>query len=231
MSEKQRGFTLIEMSIVLVLIGLIIGGVLKGQKMLQSTRLKMTVSQWDGVKFGMTSFKDKYGQLPGDLNDARNMIDTGLVDGDGDGIIGYRSLSGSRDYAYVWDHLTAAEMLGGINVQTGDVPRLPARVDGAEFFLAFDDSGSGHDGGQNNNKHYLNLVRRTSSDPTQWNISLHSQTGDCLTGEEAWEIDRKYDDNESTTGAIRFYFDSSATAEEESPRGTATKAAMMFEVD
>ncbi|MBF0394722.1 MAG: type II secretion system protein, partial [Alphaproteobacteria bacterium] len=43
--EKQAGFTLIELSIVLVLIGLIIGGVLKGQELIRSTRLKMTISQ------------------------------------------------------------------------------------------------------------------------------------------------------------------------------------------
>ncbi|HVS27365.1 MAG TPA: prepilin-type N-terminal cleavage/methylation domain-containing protein, partial [Burkholderiales bacterium] len=48
--RKQSGFTLIEIAIVLVIIGLLLGGVLKGQELITSARVRNLISQQDGIK-------------------------------------------------------------------------------------------------------------------------------------------------------------------------------------
>ena len=58
--EKQTGFTLIEIAIVLVIIGLLLGGVLKGQELITSARVRNIVSQQDGVKAAYFGFLDRY---------------------------------------------------------------------------------------------------------------------------------------------------------------------------
>ena len=66
--KNQKGFTLIEIAIVLVIIGLLIGGVLKGQSMIQNAKVKRLVNDVDGLRAAVLTFQDRYGMLPGDEN-------------------------------------------------------------------------------------------------------------------------------------------------------------------
>ena len=66
MQEKQQGFTLIEIAIVLVIIGLLLGGVLKGQELINAARVRNIASQLDGVKIAYLGFQDRFRALPGD---------------------------------------------------------------------------------------------------------------------------------------------------------------------
>ncbi len=70
--QKQKGFTLVEIAIVLVIVGLLIGGVLKGQEMITNAKLKRVESDNAGIAAAMFSYQDRYLQLPGDDNDAEN---------------------------------------------------------------------------------------------------------------------------------------------------------------
>ena len=64
--RKQTGFTLIEIAIVLVIIGLLLGGVLKGQELITAARVRNLAAQIDGVKIAYLGFQDRYRSLPGD---------------------------------------------------------------------------------------------------------------------------------------------------------------------
>src|SRR5688572_32489294 len=94
MKKTQSGFTLIEIAIVLVIIGLLLGGVLKGQELITGARVRNLVAQQDGVKAAYFGFLDRYRALPGDYKEATknitNVKDTSPCnkgDGNGNGTI------------------------------------------------------------------------------------------------------------------------------------------------
>ena len=97
--KKQTGFTLVEIAIVLVIVGLLIVGVLKGQEMITNAKLKRIESDNAGIAAAMFSYQDRYLQLPGDDSDASGRFSVydaaatppGIgtkADGNGDGAIG-----------------------------------------------------------------------------------------------------------------------------------------------
>src|SRR5215203_6591843 len=93
MRKQQQGFTLIEIAIVLVIIGLLLGGVLKGQELITGARVRNIIQQQDGVKAAYFGFLDRYRALPGDYANATATI-AGVStakcnsgNGDGDGTI------------------------------------------------------------------------------------------------------------------------------------------------
>lgn len=65
--EKQSGFTLIELSIVLVIIGLIVGGILTGQDLIRAAEVRATLAQVEKYNTAVRTFQNKYGYLPGDI--------------------------------------------------------------------------------------------------------------------------------------------------------------------
>jgi prepilin-type N-terminal cleavage/methylation domain-containing protein len=79
--KKQQGFTLIEIAIVLVIIGLLLGGVLKGQELINSARVRNIASQLDGVKIAYLAFQDRYRVLPGDMPTQTALTSLPLVNG------------------------------------------------------------------------------------------------------------------------------------------------------
>ena len=76
-NNTQKGFTLIEIAIVLVIIGLLLGGVVKGQEMISSSRARSVISQQDGIKAAFFGFQDRYRALPGDYGAADSNINCG----------------------------------------------------------------------------------------------------------------------------------------------------------
>ena len=105
----QAGFSLVELAIVLLIIGLIIGGILKGQELLESARLKSILTQVNDYRVQTSIFLEKYGQLPGDFNKADAYLKTGLKDGDGNGIIKGDGLN--DETLNFWSHLAAAQLI------------------------------------------------------------------------------------------------------------------------
>ncbi len=114
--RKQTGFTLIEIAIVLVIIGLLLGGVLKGQELITSARVRNLASTQDGIKAAFFGFQDRFRALPGDYTAATTNIANvvavaacGAPTGNGNG-------SGQIEAAeaiLAWEHLSKAGFING----------------------------------------------------------------------------------------------------------------------
>ncbi|HKU71092.1 MAG TPA: prepilin-type N-terminal cleavage/methylation domain-containing protein, partial [Burkholderiales bacterium] len=87
MRKSQSGFTLIEIAIVLVIIGLLLGGVLKGQELITSARVRNMISTQDGIKAAYFGFLDRFRALPGDYTLATTNIVGATANGNGNGRI------------------------------------------------------------------------------------------------------------------------------------------------
>ena len=90
--KHQRGFTLVEIAIVLVIIGLLLGGVLKGQELIYNQKVKSTYDAYRQTTAAMYGYQDRYRAIPGDDANVltRGFVATGgvaIVAGTGDGII------------------------------------------------------------------------------------------------------------------------------------------------
>ena len=112
MKTQQSGFTLIEIAIVLVIIGLLLGGVLKGQELITSARVRNMISQQDGIKAAYFGFLDRYRALPGDYAAASSNIKGVTINGDGDGQIETNNGT-NAEYILAWDHLSKAGFING----------------------------------------------------------------------------------------------------------------------
>src|SRR3954449_767608 len=86
MRQGQRGFTLVEIAIVLVIIGLLLGGILKGQEMITQARIKNVVNDFNGVTAAYFAYQDRSKAIPGDDAGA-NTLWTTPTSGNGDGIM------------------------------------------------------------------------------------------------------------------------------------------------
>lgn len=102
--KNNRGVTLVEIAIVLVIIGLLLGGILKGQELINNAKVRAIADRQNSLKVAWFAFLDRFQALPGDFSRARQYI-PGAANGAGDGTIGY------EDSVLVFQHLTAAGYL------------------------------------------------------------------------------------------------------------------------
>ncbi|MDW8095054.1 MAG: prepilin-type N-terminal cleavage/methylation domain-containing protein [Caldimicrobium sp.] len=113
MKGKVRGFTLVELAIVLVIIGIILGAVLKGQELIFNAKVKRLQSQAKELMAAVYTYYDKYGYFPGDDPSAPTRW-TGAPNGGGDGFItaGYCDAP-AEESCYVFRHLRYANIITG----------------------------------------------------------------------------------------------------------------------
>ena len=106
--KRQQGFTLVEIAIVLVIIGLILGGILKGQELIDSARVRSISNDIAGVRTGWYAFQDRYNALPGDFNRAAAQIGGSSTNGNGNGRVDVDTEVGG-----VWEHMAEAGFISG----------------------------------------------------------------------------------------------------------------------
>src|ERR1700733_9655878 len=115
MNRTQSGFTLVEIAIVLVIIGLLLGGILKGQEMINQAKIKNVVSDFNGIASALYGYQDRYRQLPGDdLNAATRWNIPVCTSGtQGNGVIeGVYNLTGLETNCF-WQDLRNAGFVAG----------------------------------------------------------------------------------------------------------------------
>jgi prepilin-type N-terminal cleavage/methylation domain-containing protein len=148
MKTTQKGFTLVEIAIVLVIIGLLLGGILKGQEMITQAKIKNVIADFSGVSAAYHGYQDRYRAIPGDDPGATRWA-TGL-EGNGNGIVGGtynntcptgtgKPAAGTAESCLFWNDLRLAGFVAGsgtqqpynavtglLGVQTGNGAATPA---------------------------------------------------------------------------------------------------------
>ncbi|MCK4834636.1 MAG: prepilin-type N-terminal cleavage/methylation domain-containing protein [Gammaproteobacteria bacterium] len=191
---NQKGFTLIEIAIVLVIIGLLLGGVLKGQELINTARVRALNNTVDGITAAWFSFQDRYRAFPGDYTQASVNLPGLPTNGDGNGLVGNVTVGPATpeaERAMVWMHLQSAGYItGGYDVAAavvaqGDEYACPVTV--------CPDNGFG--AGMNLN---YGALRQAAGGNAHELI-----TGRGIPVEVLAELDRKVDDGEAGSGAMQ----------------------------
>jgi prepilin-type N-terminal cleavage/methylation domain-containing protein len=182
--RKQNGFTLIEIAIVLVIIGLLLGGVLKGQELITSARVRNLVSTQDGMKAAYFGFLDRYRALPGDYSQSvANIPNCALCQvGNNDGQI---LLNGAvLESIAAWEHMSKAGFITGsfVYAATAAPANTPTNPYGTLMQLIFD------------------AVYQDTAATARHNL----KSGNNIPSDILAEVDRKMDDGLATGGAVRF---------------------------
>ncbi len=86
LNKKLKAFSLIEISIVLIVIGLITTAVFKGQDLIESARLQATVQEMNQLKLSVIQYRDQFGQWPGNDSKAQQRFGGGCLNGSGRGV-------------------------------------------------------------------------------------------------------------------------------------------------
>ncbi len=185
----QGGFTLIEIAIVLVIIGLLLGGVLKGQELINTARVRALNNTVDGITAAWFSFQDRYRAFPGDYADAQSQINLpgAPQGGDANGQVDTTAETGR-----IWVHLQAAGYITGN--YTDDTVTI-ALDEYASLVAESPDNGFGTG---------VNLVFNSLIKGGVVGRNAHELiTGRGIPVEVLAELDRKVDDGLPRSGAMQ----------------------------
>ena len=132
---KTRGFTLVELAIVLVIIGIILGAVLKGQELIFNAKVKRLQSQVKELIAAFYTYYDKYGYYPGDDPTASSRW-AGVGRGDGDGYIGGGYCdAATEESCLLWLHLRLANIISGNSNDTDPATMVPRHAWGGAIHI------------------------------------------------------------------------------------------------
>jgi prepilin-type N-terminal cleavage/methylation domain-containing protein len=216
-SHTHTGFSLVELSIVLVILGLLTGGILTGQNLIRAAELRSIVTEFQHYQTAVQTFRSTYFALPGDMPNAtdfwgaahdtpatcKTTVGTGTqtCNGDGDGTLS--SITGSFENARAWQHLANAGLISGSYTGVRSTPIIA----GSETAASKLTNGAWWWG-----YNYTGLYGKTDILTLELaRITVNSWPNQgVISAEEAWGIDTKMDDGRASTG--RFMATSSWTS-------------------
>lgn len=228
---QQRGaFSLVELSIVLVILGLLTGGILAGQSLIRASELRKITTLHERYKSAVFSFRDKYFEYPGDFSKATQfwsketvsgcvnassapVVATGTCDGNGDGII-QRTSPATSEHFYVWEHLAKAGLVEGGYEYINTTPLSEAQSIGVFLPALGVENASAHIGYYGPGQITVN-VHGSTGHYLQFGGAATSTSGlmqGIMDPSEAWNIDTKIDDGQPGTGIFAARYNGSDAA-------------------
>ncbi len=202
--HQQSGFTLVEIAIVLVIIGLLLGGILKGQELINSAKVKNLATDFKTVPLYIYGYQDRFKALPGDDTKAiANLTSTtnpnaAVANGNGDGVISglWNSINAADESVQFWLAVRAANFAPGstdFSSAAAVTASLPTNVDGGRMGITSNTT--------------------TGATPTAPVAGLTGSYAFCsagLLGKYAKQLDVTLDDGNTATGSIRVIPNNSA---------------------
>lgn len=218
---NSKGFTLVELAIVMIIIGLLIGGILKGTEMIENAKVSSTITQVRSYQAANLTFQDTYSATPGDMRNAETRVPgcaqgtTLCFNGGGDSMVGAVVLAGLgmendiqagsaalpyRETTQFWKHLVLADLITGVTTDADQTNPAwgethPAAKIGGGFEVMY--SGSAGDYG-------TGLVLRLQNPIAlgQGQSMSLGQGANPISPLRAAQIDRKIDDGNPDTGSV-----------------------------
>lgn len=208
--RSQAGFTLVELAIVMIIIGLLIGGILKGQELIQNAQVTATASQVKAIEAALNTFTDSYNAMPGDMLAPNTRLPNCTAvacttPGDGNGRIGETPAAGAAagtEATRFWTQMASVDLLGGIDPSSTAIAwggSLPGADIGGGFTIGYAAAAAGlaGSGGTFSSGHYLSMRQTPATGVAASNANANLQPT------QAARIDRKLDDGASNAGSVR----------------------------
>ncbi len=212
MRSKQSGFTLIEIAIVLVIIGLLLGGVLKGQELINSAKVKNLAQDFRGISAAIYAYQDRFRATPGDdraadthVNGGTNATTPNAANVGNARINGAFNSTTVTDEAFlIWQHLRLAGLVTGTPA-VASADYIPRNAEGGVIGVTGDP------------------VLTAPAQPYAGNFFICSRG---IQGRYARQLDTTMDDGNTSTGTVRAIADNVATQADATAVGPADDATL-----
>lgn len=218
--RHRAGFSLVELSIVLVILGLLTGGILGGQALIHASELRSISNDYSKYVTAMNTFRDKYQALPGDFTTAQDVwgvadavagtcittpsTDSKTCNGDGDGQIDLSA--GSNEYFRFWQHLANAGLIeGSYNGVAGALGNNDSSSSNAPSSRLANGLWQARYVGDINSAHTA-YFEGSYNNIFQFGLDTTASSGDNDAGitnaEDMWNVDTKIDDGKPGYGKL-----------------------------